>query len=106
MLGKPGPFQIISSSAMLGKNCPSKAPRRRYSCPNYDVCLDMAAALNWDSFSCRGCSGALDQSLLWQAHQARKHDSIANSLCTIPEIQCIPTAHEHEEENPMQVVNK
>lgn len=86
MIGKPGPFQIIESDGSGDVDQPIAPPRRRYSCPNYDTCLDLAAALNWDNFTCRGCSGEIDGALLWRAKQAQKKDSVAGQLCAIPEI--------------------
>lgn len=86
MLGKPGPFQIIESEGCGNVDAPISAPRRRYECHHYPTCLDLAAALNWDSFTCRGCSEEIDQSLLWRAKQAEKRDSVARSLCDIPGI--------------------
>jgi len=86
-LGTPGPFQIIDSDGKA--EAPTAAPRRRYSCRHYDGCLNLAAALNWDNFTCRGCSGTVNQSLLWRAHQAMRRDDIADRLCEIPDISCI-----------------
>jgi len=86
-IGSPGPFQIIDND---GKSeAPVSAPRRRYSCAHYDACLNLAAALNWDNFTCRGCCGSVDQSMLWRAHQAKRRDEIAGRLCDIPELSCV-----------------
>lgn len=95
MLGKPGPFQIIENDGIGCVDLPISAPRRRHSCQNYQSCLDLACALNWDSFTCRGCSGSIDQSLLWQGHQAKRKDSVAKRLCDIPEIQYL-SSEEHQ----------
>jgi hypothetical protein len=89
MIGKPGPFQIIRSDESGGPNTPGPAPRRRYSCANYETCLDLAAAVNWDNFTCRGCSGEIDQALYWRAHQAMKKDGIVKTLCEIPQIKSL-----------------
>ena len=90
-IGKPGPFQVIEaqgpeerSSGSLDVPIPS--PRRRYSCSNYETCLNLACALNWDSFTCRGCSGQISNALLWRAHGARKKDKVARSLTAVPSI--------------------
>lgn len=85
MLGKPGPFQVIEDSGLGIVDDPVSAPRRRFSCSNYDLCLNLAAALNWDNFTCRGCSGQVDESLLWRARQAMKRDMVVRRLCDIPE---------------------
>lgn len=90
IIGQPGPFQIIDS----GQEAPITPPRRRYSCENYECCLDMAAALNWDSFTCRGCCGDINQSLLWRAHQAKKRDAVAESICDIPNLTALGSEDE------------
>jgi hypothetical protein len=99
MLGKPGPFQIIESEGSGNVDAPTAAPRRRYECLHYPTCLDLAAALNWDNFTCRGCSAEIDQALLWRAKQAEKRDNVARSLCHIPQIQL----HEKSGEQPPAV---
>ena len=76
--GKPGPFQIIEPETL---DLPSDAPRRRYTCSNYETCLNMAAALNWDNFTCRGCSGELNESLLWRAQAESRKDKIVKEIC-------------------------
>lgn len=103
MINRHGPFQIIDSEAMSvcqasvanaeasensaqGMPSPLSSPRRRYNCKNYATCLNLAAALNWDNFTCRGCSGEIDESLYWRARQAMKKDTIVQTLCEIPEI--------------------
>ncbi len=87
MIGKPGPFQIIEDDGIGALDQPMPAPRRRYSCPHYEKCLNLAAALNWDSFTCRGCSGEVDEAVLWRARQAQKRDLVAGKLCDVPEIR-------------------
>jgi len=72
------------SSAALA---PVEAPRRRFDCSNYCTCLDLAAALNWDNFTCRGCSGDIDEALLWRARQALRKDDIARQVCDLPAIE-------------------
>jgi len=72
------------SSAALA---PVEAPRRRFDCSNYCTCLDLAAALNWDNFTCRGCSGDIDEALLWRARQALRKDDIARKVCDLPAIE-------------------
>ena len=86
MIGKPGPFRIIRSDDSGNVEAPLPPPRRRFYCNNYQKCLDLAAALNWDNFTCRGCSGAIDQNLLWRAYAATKRDGVAGALCDIPEV--------------------
>ncbi|RIL12380.1 MAG: hypothetical protein DCC75_00545 [Proteobacteria bacterium] len=81
--GKPGPFRVVDSGCE--HNC--EPPRRRYSCPNYEICLNLAAALDWDSFTCRGCTGKVNQALHWQARQAKKKDLVARKICHLPEIR-------------------
>lgn len=100
MIGKPGPFQIIESEGVGNVDFPIAAPRRRYACKNYSTCLDLAAALNWDNFTCRGCSCEIDQSILWRAHQAKKKDNVVSTLCALPEIR-----YHGDEEGPQKVLS-
>lgn len=87
MIGKPGPFQIIENEP---SDAPTNAPRRRYTCSNYCTCLDIAAALNWDNYTCRGCSGEIDESLRWRARQIAKKDKIVQFICNeIPPLSLI-----------------
>jgi len=87
MIRRRGPFQVIESEGNGVVDSPIEAPRRRYACRNYSNCLNLAAALNWDSFTCRGCSGQIDEQLLWRAHLAQRKDDVANRLCRIPGIK-------------------
>ena len=84
MFGKPGPFQVIENDGDGDVENPIAAPRRRYSCDHYQTCLDLACALNWDNFTCRGCSGNVDRTLLWRAQSAQKKDGVARKLCHLP----------------------
>lgn len=87
MIGKPGPFQIIENESL---DFPLEPPRRRYACPQYDTCLNLAAALNWDSFTCRGCSGDINQALFWRARQEVRKDGVVRTICSeIPEAELI-----------------
>lgn len=87
MIGKPGPFQIIDSDGAIVAESPLEPPRRQYSCSNYTTCLSVACALNWDSFTCRGCNCDVNEALVWRAHQALKRDNVANKLCELPQIR-------------------
>ena len=107
MIGKPGPFQIIESNGTGLVDSPMCAPRRRYECHNYATCLDLAAALNWDNFTCRGCSGEIEESLYWRAHQASKKDAVVNSLCEVPELsRCVPELLPEAENAPLLFLQK
>lgn len=68
-------------------DAPVDPPRRRYSCPNYNTCLSVACALNWDSFTCRGCSGEVNEPICWRAHQSLRRDGVANTLCDLPHLK-------------------
>jgi predicted Fe-S protein YdhL (DUF1289 family) len=94
--GTPGPFEVRLEphlhaqpsdqplSASIESDHP---PRRRYECGQYDECLKLAAALNWDSFTCRGCSGEINETLVWRARQSTKKDSVAKAICTFAPVQ-------------------
>lgn len=82
MIGEEGPFRVCPAAS----NSDEKPPLRHYNCEHYTACLNLAAALNWDSFTCDGCSGQVSQALCWQARQAQKKDAVAGRLCQLPEI--------------------
>ncbi|MCB0353629.1 MAG: hypothetical protein KDD64_08900 [Bdellovibrionales bacterium] len=89
MLGKQGPFPVIEDRGSGDVVAPMEPPRRRYSCDNYETCLSLAATLNWDNFTCRGCNGLISENLLWRAHQAHRRDRIAQRICDIPALDCV-----------------
>ena len=104
MIGKPGPFQVVENEGCGAVPAPMDPPRRRYECVNYETCLNIACALNWDSFTCRGCSGDVDESVCWRARQALRKDQVADRLCELPTVKM----HEAEEAGTdlKKVVNK
>lgn len=65
----------------------SNLPVRNYDCQNYGTCLGLAAALDWSSFSCKGCSGEVDNRLLWRAHHRVRQNKALQSLCNLPVLQ-------------------
>lgn len=79
-----GPFQVIDTCTHEGTIRPEEAPKRKFTCTNYETCLNVAAALNWDNFTCRGCEGEINQHLLWQARVAQRMDNIAKKVCELP----------------------
>ena len=103
MIGEPGPFQVIENEGKGTVESPIDPPRRRYSCSNYNTCLSIGCALNWDSFTCRGCSGDVSEPLCWRAHQILRRDRIANKLCELPDIRYLEAAPLPE---PLQAVGK
>lgn len=97
--GTPGPFEVrheSSAPSFLNSDHSNSAtgnvgvvdaprptdevPRRRYECEHYELCLGLAASLNWESFTCRGCSGETNQNLLWRARLTARKDSVAAKL--------------------------
>lgn len=103
MPGTSGPFQVIEQEGFGVVDDPVAPPRRRFCCTHYETCLNLAAALNWDNFTCRGCCGEVNDSLLWRARQALKKDVMVRRLCEIPEI---PTICGSEERPRLKVVAK
>ena len=94
-----GPFQIIDMDCRGSADAPISPPRRRYSCQHYDTCLDLAAALNWDNYTCRGCSGSIDQKLLWRARQEIRKDKFVRAICSdMPDIGVHSTEQEELDE--------
>ena len=59
-------------------------PVREYECKNYEICLGLAAALNWKSFTCQQCSGDVNQQLLWRAHHKVRNNPSLSKLCGLP----------------------
>jgi hypothetical protein len=57
------------------------APERDYACENYDTCLGLAAALDWESFTCKNCSRCIDQQLMWRARHRLKKDGALAKIC-------------------------
>jgi hypothetical protein len=98
-IGSPGPFEVrfddlsqeesVQTSSDYSAAHDSGTPRRRYDCASYDRCLELAAALNWESFTCRGCSGQVNDALLWRAGQAIRRDSVAKAICSAPKISTL-----------------
>ena len=86
IIGKPGPFQILNNPALESAETPADPPRRRYDCVNYETCLSIACALNWHSFTCRGCNAQVNQTYCWQALKEARKDKVASSLCDLPEV--------------------
>jgi predicted Fe-S protein YdhL (DUF1289 family) len=79
---RPGPIRVGSGTA----ESPTEAatPTRRFACHHYNSCLSLAAVLNWDSFSCRGCSGEIDEAVRWRAKSESRRDATLKRLCVIP----------------------
>jgi hypothetical protein len=77
----------LTSSA---RDAPVAAPFRRYECENYQICLDIAAALDWENFTCSSCNGQVDKRLLWRAKHAQRRDPFAQECCKLPDINGLP----------------
>lgn len=96
----PGPFEVRFDAAQgcSTSSCPGVAglslsitseceePKRVHDCAHYDRCLELAAALNWESFTCEGCCGAVNDALTWRAGQVARKDSVAKAICGAPKI--------------------
>ena len=92
---KNGPFELDESE----DESELYLEFRNYECDCYKTCLGIAAGLNWDDFSCRGCCGEVDQSLLWQVRQEQRKDGLVKKLCSVPGAACF----ESEERTPNEV---
>jgi len=75
-----------TSKRLFVLSSPLEPPTRRFECPNYKTCLNLAAALDWESFSCAGCNGKINEQLLWRAHQELRRDKVAEQLCELPRL--------------------
>ena len=93
-----------SSNAAVAEELEVEAepPQRNYSCLNYDTCLDLAASLNWESFTCGECAGKINEKLLWRARQVQRTDPVARALCDLKPITC----HENYSEQVAQLGSK
>ena len=97
-IGRPGPFQVINTPAITApQDNPNEPPRRRYECCNYETCLALAAALNWDSFTCRGCTGEVNETLYWRAAHEIKRDRAVKKICELPPLKNAIVGHEKAE---------
>jgi hypothetical protein len=101
-----GPVQI----AVYDHSSP--IPVREVSCSNYQECLNIAACLNWLSFSCENCTGEVAPHLRWQARIERRRDPVCQALMPAPVIEVTeggrfnaterqrpagrPTPHQHD----------
>lgn len=86
-IGMPGPFEITLNDA--DADIPEGETARDLDCANYERCLDLAAALNWESFSCKGCCRAINECLTWRARQISRKDSMVKALCGTPKIETV-----------------
>jgi hypothetical protein len=96
----PGPFEVRFDAAQCFSATSSQEgipeafntsaacdePKRVHDCANYDRCLELAAALNWESFTCEGCCGEVNDTLTWRAGQVARKDSVAKAICGAPKI--------------------
>ena len=60
------------------------SPFRNFDCSNYNKCLSLAAALDWDSFTCEGCNLEINEQLIWRAHHRLRSDPYLARLFSIP----------------------
>jgi hypothetical protein len=82
-----GPFEV--STASLNGDASAHTVVRNLDCKNYCTCLNVAVSLNWESFTCEGCNGDINQSLTWRAGQSALRDSVTRALCPRPNISMI-----------------
>lgn len=85
-----GPFRINIARSNLDSDETLSPPFRNYDCKNYEECLTLAAAMNWESYTCTGCCGEVNASLCWQAHHAQRKDELVQKICHLPELEMIP----------------
>jgi hypothetical protein len=81
-----GPFEVSSTNQVPLGSAPTTTSSetelvRELDCKNYTTCLNLAAALNWESFTCEGCSGEINKSLSWRAGQSAIKDKVVKLLC-------------------------
>jgi len=76
-----GPIQV----AVYDNSSP--IPVRDISCSNYQECLNIAACLNWLSFSCENCTGEVAPHLRWRSRIERRRDPVCQALMPAPVIE-------------------
>lgn len=68
----------IAPGTEAEKRGEESAPERDFSCPNYNKCLGLAAALDWHSFACANCNRTINEHLIWRArHRLRSNPQLA-----------------------------
>lgn len=82
MTERSGPFRIFAREHSVITE--GEGPDRQFGCTNYSDCLSLAATLNWDSFTCRGCTGTIDEAIRWRAKGASKRDALLRGFCQVP----------------------
>jgi hypothetical protein len=80
-----GPFEVAARSSECEPV--ESALVRNLDCKNYCTCLNLAVSLNWESFTCEGCSGELNEALKWRAGQHARQDAVTRALCPKPGIR-------------------
>jgi hypothetical protein len=85
-IARMGPFEVPDASAAetakgFSASDPDRELVRELDCRNYTTCLNLAAALNWESFTCEGCEGEINQSLTWRAGQSAIRDKVVKFFC-------------------------
>jgi hypothetical protein len=82
-LARMGPFEVPEASTVtcFSASDPDRELVRELDCQNYTTCLNLAAALNWESFTCEGCQGEINQSLTWRAGQSAIRDKVVKFMC-------------------------
>ena len=85
-LTRMGPFEVPDASAAdtgerFSASDPERELVRELDCQNYTTCLNLAAALNWESFTCEGCQGEINQSFTWRAGQSAIRDKVVKFMC-------------------------
>ncbi|MFO0417350.1 MAG: hypothetical protein ACK5Y6_08690 [Pseudomonadota bacterium] len=86
-----GPFEVKGehTNQATGEASEDETIERNLDCANYEKCLDLAAALDWGTFTCEGCAGEINESLKWRAGQSTRRDPLAKAICGEPSFSCI-----------------
>lgn len=80
----PAAPEVNSAHSETTGDTEYEIPERQYDCSNYSTCLGLAAALDWNSFSCTSCSGSVNEKLLWRAHQKVRENKALQRVCNLP----------------------
>ncbi len=87
----PGPFQMIyndDSELTSADYSEGILPEiRMYNCKNYECCLNVVAALDWEGFTCSGCNGEQNEQLIWRAQGECNKDQTLRTICQLPDLR-------------------
>lgn len=80
------PLQELELQALQETPVDLESVFRDFECESYDLCLCLAAALDWSSFTCHGCCKVPNRQLVWRASQCVKRDKSLAKFVKLPKL--------------------